>query len=32
LQAARHLRRYEKPSVGILEVSASGIVPRVIEL
>jgi putative phosphoesterase len=32
LQVARHLRRYEKPSVGILEVSASGIVPRVIEL
>jgi len=32
LQAARHLRRYEKPSVGILEVGSSGIVPRVIEL
>jgi putative phosphoesterase len=32
LQVARHLRRYERPSVGILEVSASGIVPRVIEL
>jgi putative phosphoesterase len=32
LQVARHLRRYEKPSVGILEVSSSGIVPRVIEL
>ena len=32
LQAARHLRRYEKPSVGILEVGSSGILPRVIEL
>jgi putative phosphoesterase len=32
LQAARHLRSHEKPSVGILEVSASGVVPRVIEL
>jgi len=32
LQVARHLRRYERPSVGILEASASGIVPRVIEL
>jgi putative phosphoesterase len=32
LQMARHLRRYEKPSVGILEVGESGIVPRVIEL
>jgi uncharacterized protein len=32
LQAARHLRRFETPSVGILEVASSGIVPRVIEL
>lgn len=32
LQAARHLRRYERPSVGILEVGSAGIVPRVIEL
>jgi uncharacterized protein len=32
LQAARHLRRYQEPSVGILEVSESGIVPEVIEL
>lgn len=32
LQVARHLRRYEKPTVGILEVDRSGIVPRVIEL
>ena len=32
LQVARHLRRYEKPTVGILEVDSSGIVARVIEL
>jgi len=32
LQVARHLRRYEKPSVGILEVSSSGIATRVIAL
>jgi uncharacterized protein len=32
LQVACHLRRYEKPSVGILEVGSAGIVPRVIEL
>jgi putative phosphoesterase len=32
LQAARHLRRYEKPSVGVLEVADSGIVARVIVL
>ena len=32
LQVARHLRRYEKPSVGILEIGGAGIVPRVIEL
>jgi hypothetical protein len=32
LQVARHLRRYEKPSVGILEVGSAGIVPRVVEL
>jgi putative phosphoesterase len=32
LQFARHLRRYEKPSVGILEVSREGIVPTVIPL
>jgi uncharacterized protein len=32
LQMARHLRRYEAPSVGILEVGSAGIVPRVIEL
>jgi hypothetical protein len=32
LQLARHMRRFAKPSVGILEVDSSGIVPRVIEL
>jgi hypothetical protein len=32
LQVARHMRRYNKPSVGILEVGGSGIVARVIEL
>ncbi len=32
LQVARHLRRYPPPSVGILEVSPSVIVPTVVEL
>jgi len=32
LQVARHLRRFESPSVGILEVSPEGIVPSVIKL
>lgn len=32
LQVARHLRRFEPPSVGILEVSPEGIVPSVISL
>lgn len=32
LQVARHLRRTEQPSVGILEVGEDGIVPRVIGL
>ncbi len=32
LQVARHLRRYERPSVGILEISPKGIVPAVIPL
>jgi len=32
LQFARHLRRYEEPSVGILEVSSEGIVPTVIPI
>ena len=32
LQAARHLRQFERPSVGILEVSESGLVPHIIDL
>jgi putative phosphoesterase len=32
LQVARHLRRYPASSVGILEVSPSGIVPTVVDL
>ena len=32
LQVARHLRKYQAPSVGILVVSRSAIVPSVIEL
>jgi uncharacterized protein len=32
LQVARHLRSYPPPSVGILEVSSSMIVPKVVEL
>jgi uncharacterized protein len=32
LQVARHMRNYAAPSVGILEVSNSGIIPRVIQL
>lgn len=32
LQVARHLRSYPQPSVGILEVGAGGIVPKVIPL
>ena len=32
LQVARHLRRFESQSVGILEVSSEGIVPTVIPL
>lgn len=32
LQVARHLRSYPPPSVGILEVSRSSIVPNVVEL
>jgi putative phosphoesterase len=32
LQVARHLRRFQRPSVGILEVSEAGFVPRVVEL
>ena len=32
LQVARHLRRFPKPSVGILEVGPSGAVARVVDL
>jgi putative phosphoesterase len=32
LQVARHLRRYSAPTVGILEVSSSGIVPTIVDL
>ncbi len=32
LQVARHLRRYETPSVGILEIGEDGIRPMLIEL
>jgi len=32
LQVARHLRNYPEPSVGILEVSPSAIVPSVVKL
>jgi putative phosphoesterase len=32
LQVARHRRRFQHPSVGILEVSESGLVTRVVEL
>jgi putative phosphoesterase len=32
LQVARHLRRFESPSVGILDVGPDGIVPTVIPL
>jgi uncharacterized protein len=32
LQVARHIRRYQAPSVGILEVSRSAIIPTVVEL
>jgi putative phosphoesterase len=32
LQVARHIRRYQRPSVGILEVSSSAIVPTIVDL
>ena len=32
LQVARHMRRYPEPSVGILEVSSTEIVPKVVDL
>jgi hypothetical protein len=32
LQVARHLRRYQAPTVGILEVGPDGITPSVLSL
>ena len=32
LQVARHMQRYPRPSVGILEVSSTAIVPKIVEL
>ena len=32
LQVVRHMRRYPHPSVGILDVSRTAIVPRIVEL
>jgi len=32
LQVARHMRRHPRPSVGILDVSSTAIVPRIVEL
>ena len=32
LQVARHMRSYPRPSVGILEVSRSAIVPTIVDL
>ncbi|HEY8814710.1 MAG TPA: metallophosphoesterase family protein [Candidatus Dormibacteraeota bacterium] len=32
LQVARHIRSYPRPSVGILEVSSTAIVPRIVQL
>jgi len=32
LQVARHMRSYQRPSVGILEVSSSAIVPTIVDL
>lgn len=32
LQVARHMRRYEQPTVGILEVGESGVIPRIVGL
>jgi putative phosphoesterase len=32
LQVARHMRRVEPPSVGILEIDPDGITPRIIEI
>jgi len=32
LQVARHMRRAERPSVGILEIDQDGVMPRIIEI
>lgn len=32
LQFARHFRRYEQPSIGILEIDESGVLPKIIAL
>ncbi len=32
LQVARHLRRVEKPSVGLLEIDEDGILPKIVDL
>jgi hypothetical protein len=32
LQFARHLRRYEQPSIGILEIDDNGVMPKIIGL
>ena len=32
LQFARHLRRYERPSVGVIEIDEEGLLPRIIDL
>jgi uncharacterized protein len=32
LQFARHLRRYERPSVGLLEIDEHGIVPHIVPI
>lgn len=32
LQVARHMRRYEQPSIGILEIDEDGILPKIIGL
>jgi putative phosphoesterase len=32
LQVARHMRSYQRPSVGILEISGGAIVPKIVDL
>ena len=32
LQVARHMRRVDPPSVGVLEIGSGGVVPRIIDL